>query len=155
LSDFRTADSQSLQDPKSHVFDIRRALPHVFVLQALIGLGDVLVRPLPSRGSIFMVVFNGALGGLNKRGIFEDERLRPKNLGLFFSKRSLERLLVSRELDSGFLDGLPEFLALSSRILDFAGREVGVDCTSEEKFTDGDTSRYRNRSPALRDCTVR
>ncbi len=102
-----------------------------------------------------MIVFNGALRGPDERGIFEDERLRPKNLGLFFPKRSLERLLVPRQLDPGFFDGLPEFLAFLSRIVDFAGGEVGVDCASEEKFTDRNASRYRNRSVALRDCTVR
>jgi hypothetical protein len=128
-----------------HILNIRRALAHVVVAEALIGLRNGLKRLLPRQGGIIVVFLNRPFGGFEKRGVFEHERLRAKNLSLVLAQGLSQRHLVPRQVGFGGLDGFSESFLLLSGVIDLMSRDRRVPRLSEEEWSNGNASRNRDR----------
>ncbi len=92
-----------------------------------------------------MIFLNRPFGGFEKRGVFEHERLRPKNLSLVLAQGLSQRHLVPRQVGFGGLDGFSESFFLLSRVIDLMSRDRRVPGLSEEEWSNGNASRNWNR----------
>ena len=119
-------NSKRLENTMANVLDVRGALPHIFVAQALIGSSRGLVGPLPGEGSVLMPIPDRLLGGFQEFRIFENKRLRTKNFRFFCSEGLSERSFVSCQVRFGGLDSLSELFPLLSCITNLLNRDLGV-----------------------------